>query len=387
MKEKLHVGSILQYSSLIESVVGRWKRDFGQQAVVWFEEILFGGKMRFGGVGYEGAQTKYLVAHLQTKAREYSDTPQWEIVDTVDREAIARANREYVEAHIHRWMTPIQGVSKIEGGCRLDPWSVDGDRMGLYALHNLHGQLCYMVRVESMGDLFELFDRAHRYASNFQREELVDMRYLTIAQHTSWLGKNGSHVHAIEGYFRKLDNEYVYFSLDTWCEGNHWLSQEHSPKPVHPTAAHVNCKKCLKKIEKLAGYIAELESAAEFLEGERRGSGWQVQARYQARADLLKQVVTVLRGETPTPLRTIAEYVAEEALKRHVPVPETGDPAESVALDPADRRYVGTALRAVFEWMQAEPQGWNDRDAVQGWCDQTRKLKPVVAAFSYSRHL
>ena len=74
----------------------------------------------------------------------------------------------------------------------------------------------------------------------------------TVADHTSWLGKNGQHVHAVVAHFRQLPDRVLYFSLETWCGGNHWLAHEHSPKPEYPREDTVTCRKCLKKIRQRA---------------------------------------------------------------------------------------------------------------------------------------
>ena len=249
MGEVRHIQSTMQCSSMIESIVTRWKKLYGAQAVEWYEMIKYGGKRRWGGE-LEGAETKFLVANLQTQLREWSDTPKWEIVDHVDLDRIRRINRDFAEAHIDRWITPLAGVVKVDERYRIDPWDVDGQRMGLYAVHSSIGQLRYIVRVTTQDELFSLFDRVEQYASNFELRELVELGYLTVADHTSWLGKAGSHSHAVVAHFRQLPDKVVYFRLDTWCSGNHWLAHEHSPKPVTPTLENVTCKKCQKAIQK-----------------------------------------------------------------------------------------------------------------------------------------
>ncbi|MNE90181.1 hypothetical protein D3C80_1876690 [compost metagenome] len=95
-----------------------------------------------------------------------------------------------------------------------------------------------------------MFDATEHIAVNFSIEELLENGYLTVGDHTSWLGVSGTHVHAVKAYFRNIKGKYIYYHLDTWCGGNHWKAHEHSPKPVYPNEKDVTCKKCLKIISK-----------------------------------------------------------------------------------------------------------------------------------------
>lgn len=242
----------LSYRGVLQNRTAQVISLYGRQALTHVELIEVGGKRRFGSRQRDGAELMHLVVDLQQPADWRA---KWQIVPPVDLQAIEAANRAHVDANQDRWLTRVQDLhllTDVEGLYIID-WSVDAERFGLYAIYNGEQQLLHLVPVANHQDLFDLFDRARTKARNWTREDLVDLGYLTKADHTSWLGAKGQHVHAVVAYFRQLPgtDTLVYFSLDTWCSGNHWSSREHSPKPVYPNAEHVTCSKCLRKIAKI----------------------------------------------------------------------------------------------------------------------------------------
>jgi len=244
----------------IEPLVRRLTHAYASYKVLHSETVSVGGKREWGSLNhYTGSEIYHLVVDFTQEHPNSVHVKKYELVKDLNEYqknlgmTIEEANKNFQIENKHIWATDISKVESIEQGF-IAPFQVNDKRMGEYAIYHTSlndiSKLVSIVTVKTQVELFKMFDNAKRFATNFSLQEMVTLGYLTVADHTSWLGAEGSHVHAVVAYFRKISGGLRYFSLETWCGGNNWKSQEHSPNPAYPTSDTVTCKKCLAIIEK-----------------------------------------------------------------------------------------------------------------------------------------
>lgn len=168
--------------------------------------------------------------------------------------SIDTVNKSYLMEHKAEWLISFESACtqtfKGDNKVTMVGIEVDENNNGLYGYYSKHGVLKFLVNIESFDNLVKLMDAHNILPSTYTINELVDLGYLTKDDHMSWLGSSGTKVHAVVAYFRKFPNENVYYRLDTWCGGNPWTAQEHSPIPKYPNLNDCTCLKCKKIIEK-----------------------------------------------------------------------------------------------------------------------------------------
>lgn len=234
---------------------------YGQQELIHYMHIQVGGE-KIGSTWnsyYINKESKYLVIDFRTARKQYDS--EWckdydcdfQIVnpEDIDKDEIDDMNADFQLDNLDKWFRA--DVNEITAKNRLDyqicPFKINEDRRGMYVVTS-GVKFKHIVLAIDEKSLFDMCDKFDSIPSNFTLHEMVDMGYLKVEDHMSWLGQQGSHVHAVLAYFRKKPDKSVYYRLDTWCGGNHPLAHEHSPTPEYPTAEKVSCKKCLKKIQK-----------------------------------------------------------------------------------------------------------------------------------------
>lgn len=254
---KNHIRSMASSRSIVMNWVDKWISIYGEQEVFHVEEIHIGGKYNHYTGIYQGAEKKYLLIEIPTVKEMKSWDERHEIIDDIkvwEEEKgidIKKMNHQYVLDNHKKWLVNVDSIEKKSLGLSpyIKPLQVNDNREGFYGVYHENGKLLYIVDM-TMENMFAFFDKVKRYAVNFSFGEMVDNGYLSVESNMSWLGQNGKNIHAVESYFRVIGDEIIYFSLQTWCSGNHWRSHEHSPIAEYPTAEKVTCKKCLKKMEK-----------------------------------------------------------------------------------------------------------------------------------------
>lgn len=254
---KNHIRSFVSSRSVVHSWVSDWIKIYGDQELYHVQEIQVGGKLNHYTGLYQGAEKKYIVVDFP-KAKEMKawddrwiavdDIEQWQEENGIDYKAV---NHAYLLDNKGKWLVDIDEIDARSVGVnpKIKPIEVDENREGLYGVYSERGKLHYIVDM-TMENMFSFFDKLKRYAVNFTLSEMVENGYVSIKSQMSWLGQNGKNIHAVEAYHRVIGEDIVYFSLQTWCSGNHWLSNEHSPVAEYPSEDKVTCKKCLKKMEK-----------------------------------------------------------------------------------------------------------------------------------------
>jgi hypothetical protein len=255
---KNHIRSIVSSRSILNHWASDWVDIFGEQELIHVEQIHIGGKHSYYTGMYEGAEKKYLMVAFPNVKDLPSYEQKWIIIDDLEKWEeenqcnVKEMNYRHLLANKNKWLVNIDQISSTELGNRpyIKPIQVDENREGLYGVYHTSGKLLYIVDM-TKENMFAFFDKVKRYASNFSFQEMVDNGYLSMKPMMSWLGENGKNIHAVNSYFRKIGAEIVYYTLETWCAGNHWKSIEHSPIPKYPNTDEVTCKKCLKKMERL----------------------------------------------------------------------------------------------------------------------------------------
>jgi hypothetical protein len=255
---KNHIRSMASSRSIVMNWVDKWISTYGEQEIYHVEQIHIGGKYNHYTGIYQGAEQKYLLIEIVTaKDLKSWDEGRYEIIDDIkvwEEEKgidIKSMNHQYVLDNRKKWLVKIDDIEKKVLGMKpvIRPLQVDDNREGYYGVYHEFGKLLYIVEMTSE-NMFSFFDKVRGYATNFSFAEMVENGYLSVESHMSWLGQNGKNVHAVESYFRVIEDEIIYFSLQTWCSGNHWRSYEHSPIAKYPNEKEVTCKKCLRKMEK-----------------------------------------------------------------------------------------------------------------------------------------
>jgi hypothetical protein len=259
-----HIMSIQSSRTILNGWAHDWCEWYGEQELIHVEEIGIGGKKNWNSGYYDGEQRQYLMVAFPNVMHLDRFEQRWVLVDDIEEWQkendcnIKEMNHRHLMANKEKWLVEVDAIESEKLGHQpyIKPIEVDESREGYYGAYNNRGKLLYIVYM-TKENMFAFFDKVKRWANNFSLGEMVDNGYVSVKSHMSWLGQNGKNVHAVEAYHRVIGDEIVYFSLQTWCSGNHWKSIEHSPIVKYPNSEEVTCKKCLKKMERKA----KMESA------------------------------------------------------------------------------------------------------------------------------